>query len=54
MNKYNVPQAILKGLIATPFLNLFNQPAMDCYFLAIHRSLKWLAMKLQFRRYGLT
>jgi anaerobic magnesium-protoporphyrin IX monomethyl ester cyclase len=54
MNKYNVPRAILKGLVATPSLKLFNQPAMDRYFLAIHQWLKWLAMKLHFRRYGLT
>lgn len=54
MNKYNVPQTILKLLITQPFLQAFNRPSMDRFFLAIHRSLKWLAMKLQFRRYGLT
>jgi len=54
MNKYNVPQPILKLLITKPFLKAFNQPFMDRVFLAIHRSLKWLAMKLQFRRYGLS
>jgi anaerobic magnesium-protoporphyrin IX monomethyl ester cyclase len=54
MNKYNVPRAILKLLITGPLLNIFNQPAIDPYFLALHRTLKWLAMKLGFRRYGLT
>jgi len=54
MNKYNVPQPILKLLITKPFLKALNQPFMDRFFLAIHRSLKWLAMKLEFRRYGLT
>jgi radical SAM superfamily enzyme YgiQ (UPF0313 family) len=54
MNKYNVPRPILKLLISEPFLKIFNQPALDHIFLAIHRTLKWLAMKLGFRRYGLT
>lgn len=54
MNKYNVPRPILKLLISEPFLKIFNKPAMDPFFLAIHRTLKWLAMKLGFRRYGLT
>jgi len=54
MNKCNVPRAILKLLITEPLLNIFNKPAIDPFFPAIHRALKWLAMKLEFRRYGLT
>lgn len=54
MNKYHVPQTLLKLLITEPFLKIFNRPFMDQFFLAIHRTLKWLAMKLGFRQYGLT
>lgn len=54
MNKYHVPRAILKLLITAPFLTIFNKPAMDSIFLNIHRTLKWLAMKLGFHQYGLT
>jgi radical SAM superfamily enzyme YgiQ (UPF0313 family) len=54
MNKYHVPQKLLKLLITGPFLKIFNRPFMDRFFLAVHHSLKWLAMKLGFRQYGLT
>ena len=54
MNKYKVPQRILKILISKPFLKAFNQPFMDGCFLFVHSSLKWLAMRLHFRQTGLT
>jgi anaerobic magnesium-protoporphyrin IX monomethyl ester cyclase len=54
MNKYNIPRALLKLLISPPFLNIFNKPTFDPIFMTIHGMLKWLAMKLGFRRYGLT
>ena len=54
MNKYYVPQKLLKILVTDAFLKIFNRPSLDRFFLAIHRTLKWLAMKFGFRQYGLT
>lgn len=54
MNKYNIPQKLLKILVTDTFLKIFNRPSLDPFFLGIHQTLKWLAMTLGFRQYGLT
>ena len=54
MNKYHIPQKVFEVLISRPFLYLFNRPSAGRFFLAFHRFLKLVAMKLHFRESGLS
>jgi len=54
MNKYMLPQFILRILISKFILYIFNRPSTDRLFLGFHQSLRWVVMKLGYRQSGLS
>ena len=54
MNKYLIPQWVLRILISKPFLFLLNRPTVDRVFLWLHSALKKLAMKVGLHDSGLS
>ena len=54
MNKYKLPQFILRILISRIFLYVFNRPSADRFLLGFHQFLRWVVMKLGVSQKGLS